>query len=207
MRKSALRALDVPQHVYRNFTDAHITDNLIFEPSFLDREWPESNKHLLRLQPGRLEKTLNLITWRYCVLRGANFSLWRDDIESVNGFDESYGYGSEDRELGVRLRNIGVSSRWLKFSLIQLHLSHSKTGYRDPHVVRMQRWKLRKLFLTRKTQVAAGLATACERSSAMPESQYVHTSEKTMTHASSILQFVPTQQHNNQPASRKRHAA
>jgi glycosyltransferase involved in cell wall biosynthesis len=200
-------ALDVPQHVYKNFTDAHITDNLIFEPSFLDREWPESNKHLLRLQPGRLEKTLNLITWRYCVLRGANFSLWRDDIESVNGFDESYGYGSEDRELGVRLRNIGVSSRWLKFSLIQLHLSHSKTGYRDPHVVRMQRWKLRKLFLTRKTRVAAGLATACERSSAMPESQYVHTSEKTMTHASSILQFVPTQQHNNQPASRKRHAA
>ncbi|MDA7885592.1 galactosyltransferase-related protein [Pirellulales bacterium] len=179
-------AIDVPKHVYDNFTDSHITDNQIFKPSFLARGWPESNKHSLRLQPGRLEKTLNLITWRYCVLRGANFSLWRDDIESVNGFDESYGYGSEDRELGVRLRNTGVASRWLKFSLIQLHLSHTRTRYRDPNIVQMQRWKFRKLFFTQKTQLADGLATACERSLATPESQYIHTSEKTW-HASRLF--------------------
>ena len=200
-------AIDVPKHVYKTFTDLHITKNQIFKRSFLTRVWPEANKHSLRLEPRSLEQTLNLITWRYCVLRGANFSLWRNDIESVNGFDESYGYGSEDRELGVRLRNSGVASRWLKFSLMQLHLSHARTGYRDPNVVRMQRWKLRKLFLTRKMKVMHGLATACERSLATPESKFIHTSGKIMTHPPSILRFKTPQPDTSQPASRKRHAA
>ena len=200
-------AIDVPRHVYKNFTDLHITENRIFERSFLTRVWPEANKYSLRLQPRSLEQTLNLVTWRYCVLRGANFSLWRNDIESVNGFNESYGYGSEDRELGVRLRNSGVASRWLKFSLMQFHLSHTRTGYRDPSVVRMQRWKLRKLFLTRKMKVTHGLATACERSLATPDSQYIHASGKIMIHAPSILLFETPQLDTSPPARRKRHAA
>ena len=200
-------AIDVPTHVYDNFTDFQITENQIFKPSFLAHEWPEAHKHLIRLQPGSLEKALNLITWRYCVLRGANFSLWRDDIESVNGFDESYGYGSEDRELGVRLRNTGVASRWLKFSLIQLHLSHTRTGYRDPNIVQMQRWKFRKLFFTQKTQLVDGLATACERSLATPENQYIHTSERLTTPAPSVLRFEPPQPETCQPASPKKYAA
>ena len=125
----------------------------------------------------------------------------------MNGFNESYGYGSEDRELGAWLRNSGVASRWLKFSLIQLHLSHTRTGYRDLSIVRMQRWKLRKLFLTRKMKVTHVLATACERSLATPESQYIHTSEKNMAREPSVLRFEPPQPDTNQPVLPKRRAA
>jgi hypothetical protein len=163
---------------------------MIFRPSFLANAWPEARKHSLRFQPRIFENFLNVLTWRYCVLRGANFSLWRNDIESVNGFNESYGYGSEDRELGVRLRNNGVASRWLKFSLIQLHLSHKKS-YIEPRLVRQQRWKIRKLFFTKQTQTSQGLATACERSLATEESKYIYTPTQAIPQGPSLLRFVP----------------
>ena len=182
--------IEVPKHVHKTFTDSQITENMIFSPSFLAPAWPGVRKHSLRFQPSSLEKFLNVLTWRYCVLRGANFSLWKNDIESVNGFNESYGYGSEDRELGVRLRNRGVASRWLKFSLIQLHLSHEK-GYIDPKLMRQQRWKIRKLFFTQQTQTSQGLATACERSLATEESKYIYTPTQVIPQASSLLRFAP----------------
>ena len=182
--------IEVPKHVHQSFTDSQITGNMVFRPSFLAHVWPEVRKHSLRFNPRGLEKLLNVITWRYCVLRGANFSLWRSDIEAVNGFNESYGYGSEDRELGVRLRNNGVASRWLKFSLIQLHLSHEK-GYINPKLLRQQRWKIRKLFFTRQARVSQGIATACERSLATAERKYTYTPATVVFKGPSLLRFTP----------------
>ena len=198
--------IDVPKHVYKTFTDSQITENTVFRPSFLTDVWPEARKHSLRFHSGIWEKSLNIVTWRYCVLRGSNFSLWRNDIESVNGFDESYGYGSEDRELGVRLRNRGVASRWLKFSLIQLHLSHEK-GYIDPKLVRQQRWKIRKLFFTQKKQIHQGLATACERSFSSEDRRYTYTPSETMTHAPPLLRFKPSKPTEVRAQTKRKRAA
>jgi GT2 family glycosyltransferase len=42
-----------------------------------------------------------------------NFSVRADDLWAVGGFDESFtGYGWEDIELGLRLRQHGVRLRW-----------------------------------------------------------------------------------------------
>jgi len=42
-------------------------------------------------------------------LQGGDFSIWRQDYERVNGFDENFcGWGGEDYDLGRRLRRAGV---------------------------------------------------------------------------------------------------
>ena len=198
--------IDVPKHVHKTFTDVQIMENMVFRLSFLTHAWPEAHKHSLRFQSGIWEKSLNILTWRYCVLRGANFSLWRNDIEAVNGFNESYGYGSEDRELGVRLRNCGVASRWLKFSLIQLHLSHEKE-YIDPKLLRQQRWKIKKLFFTGKKQIHPGLATACERSLSSEDRRYTYRPSETVTHAPPLLRFEPSKPTEVQTRLKRKRAA
>lgn len=62
-----------------------------------------------------------------------NFSAWLDDITAANGFDERMeGYGSEDLELDVRLRNAGLRRRRLKFAGLAIHLAHRSRAPVDP---------------------------------------------------------------------------
>ncbi|MGJ1447130.1 glycosyltransferase family 2 protein [Sphingobacterium spiritivorum] len=57
--------------------------------------------------------------------RGCNMAYWKDDIIKVNGYNESmHGWGSEDKELVARLRNLGLKKRFLKFSGIVYHIWH-----------------------------------------------------------------------------------
>lgn len=57
--------------------------------------------------------------------RGCNMAYWKADILKVNGYDESMvGWGSEDKELVVRLLNLGVKKKFAKFSAIQYHIWH-----------------------------------------------------------------------------------
>ena len=54
-----------------------------------------------------------------------NFSLWRKDVERVNGFNEDFvGWGLEDNEFVVRLRNAGVMRKRLGFTALCCHLDH-----------------------------------------------------------------------------------
>ncbi|HKD35655.1 MAG TPA: glycosyltransferase, partial [Pirellulales bacterium] len=62
-------------------------------------------------------------------LVGNNFSLWRSDFESVNGFDENFcGWGQEDDDLGLRLRKAGVRLKSVLRWTRSYHLWHP----RDP---------------------------------------------------------------------------
>lgn len=164
----------IPIDVHPLIPDAAFVDQRAFSPAYLRGIYPGIESSRRRLEPGRGEAVLNLLTWRYCTLRGSNFSAWMDDIRAVNGFDESFGYGSEDREFGVRLRNAGVWSRWLKYSLVQLHLNH-RQGWVDPQVARRQRWKFRRLFLTGTTRVEPGLDTAIARNLRQDPEPFRHT--------------------------------
>ena len=115
----------------------------------------------MRIAPGRWERLYNALTYRYCVFHGSNASAWLADIQRVNGFDESFGYGSEDRDLGVRMRNAGVRSRWLKYTFCQAHLYHPEN---INHAVRAANRRLfRKRYLTGETRLEPGVDTAIER--------------------------------------------
>ncbi|MBN1841172.1 MAG: glycosyltransferase [Deltaproteobacteria bacterium] len=58
---------------------------------------------------------------------GGHFSIHREDIENVNGFDENFiGWGGEDENLGIRLVTAGSRGRSVIRKARCLHLWHSK---------------------------------------------------------------------------------
>ncbi|HEY4291828.1 glycosyltransferase family 2 protein [Luteibacter sp.] len=64
---------------------------------------------------------------------GCNVSFWRDDALRVNGYDERMqGYGSEDLEIDIRLRNAGLRRSQIKFAALALHLEHRSVAPPDP---------------------------------------------------------------------------
>ena len=71
--------------------------------------------------------------WIYSLLRrpnrprltGNNIGVWRDDFERINGFDENYvGWGLEDRDLQLRLSQLGVRFRSILGRTAAYHLWH-----------------------------------------------------------------------------------
>ena len=193
--------IDVPMDVHPRLADEQILDNSAFSSAVLESLWPAARRYRRRLHPGRWESLLNLATHRYCTLRGSNFSAWREDLLRINGCDENFGYGSEDRELGVRLRNAGTWSRWLKFSLVQLHLGHRRNV--DAVRMRRQRQRFRMLFLSGTTRVEPGIDTAVARGQAASvpgRHVVVHAENDTAAHTISIP--MPSRQ----PAAARRAA-
>jgi glycosyltransferase involved in cell wall biosynthesis len=78
-------------------------------------------------------------------LCGFNFSLWKSDIEEINGFDECYttpGFG-EDVDLEFRLELIGVTISPLQNRAIVYHLYHPKTHIPDASVHRYDQQRAR----------------------------------------------------------------
>ncbi len=60
-------------------------------------------------------------------LKGCNFSVDRESLFKVNGFDEGYeGYAREDTDLELRLQYLGLRIKSLKGLAIQYHVWHEK---------------------------------------------------------------------------------
>ena len=156
--------IHIPEAVHERFTDDDIVSNRVFDVDFLSRMEPSLRRQAMRLATKPWQTAwLNALTWRFCVFHGSNASAWREDVETVNGFDEDFdGYGSEDRDLGLRLHNAGVKSRYLKFSFIQLHLRHPRP-YMDPTVTAEKRKRLKRRFWSGMTRAERGLDTVNNR--------------------------------------------
>ena len=57
--------------------------------------------------------------------RGCNVSFWRKDFLAVNGYNEQYeGWGREDSDLVIRMGNLGVRGKRLRYGGIVYHLFH-----------------------------------------------------------------------------------
>jgi hypothetical protein len=58
-------------------------------------------------------------------LRSGDFSIWREDYQRINGFDENFcGWGGEDDDLGWRLRRAGMRLQSLMRWTYSYHLWH-----------------------------------------------------------------------------------
>jgi glycosyltransferase involved in cell wall biosynthesis len=58
-------------------------------------------------------------------IKGCNMAIWRDDLERINGFDESFqGWGHEDADLVLRLFHAGVMRKDGAFATEVFHLWH-----------------------------------------------------------------------------------
>ncbi len=80
---------------------------------------------LLRLPDiGRASKRFS---WRR--IKGCNLGMWRCDLETINGFDESFrGWGHEDADLVLRMFNAGVMRKDGAFATEVFHLWHREAA-------------------------------------------------------------------------------
>lgn len=61
--------------------------------------------------------------------RGCNTSFWREDFIAINGYNEDLeGWGREDSELMIRMHNLGLKAKRLKFNGIVYHLDHHENS-------------------------------------------------------------------------------
>jgi glycosyltransferase involved in cell wall biosynthesis len=150
--------IDVPSRIHKQFTDQQILNSEVFGPDFLEKRDRSMRRFRNRLTAGQqMIAIMNKLTWRHCVFSGSNAAAWRQDLLNVNGFDEKFpGYGSEDRDMGVRLKNSGIKSQYLKYSLMQLHLDHPKTHF-DPEVSRRNRQVFRRRRWDGTTKIPDGI--------------------------------------------------
>ena len=62
-------------------------------------------------------------------IRTCNFSLWKEDIYKVNGFNNDFiGWGREDSEFVIRLFNAGLQRKNLKFYGKAYHMYHPENS-------------------------------------------------------------------------------
>jgi predicted glycosyltransferase involved in capsule biosynthesis len=74
----------------------------------------------------------------------------------VNGYDERFGWGSEDKELGERLENAGVRGYSIRYSAPVFHLWHDRP-YVDPSVIARNRALLAETRRTHSTWTPSGI--------------------------------------------------
>jgi glycosyltransferase involved in cell wall biosynthesis len=156
--------IHVPASIHERLRDEDIVSGRIFDWRFL-AEWDRTlAKHRLRLTRSRVVRVLgDIFTYRYCVFHGSNAGAWKSDLEAVNGFDESYLWGSDDRDLGARLRNYGVRPRFAKYSLVQIHLDHSRPYDHAIAAENRRKFKARLWMRDRSTRVEPGLDSCMDR--------------------------------------------
>lgn len=62
-------------------------------------------------------------------VKGCNMAFFKKDLIKVNGYNEAFsGWGSEDREIAIRLINAGIKKQFLKNSGICYHLYHHSSS-------------------------------------------------------------------------------
>ena len=94
---------------------------------------PKQKKHLSKKYNGwyspllcRMNYLLQRGAHSYKHVLGCNMAFWKNDLEKVNGYNESFkGWGKEDNDMAVRLINAGLSLRFVKYGAIAYHLAHN----------------------------------------------------------------------------------
>ncbi len=75
-------------------------------------------------------------------VRGCNMAFWRIDVLKINGFNENFtGWGREDSEFVVRLLNIHIHRKDLRFGGVAYHLYHNESSqhnlYTNDHLLEL----------------------------------------------------------------------
>jgi len=106
--------------------------------------------------PHPLGRSVEWLSPRRTPWKGGNSSAFLDDVLRVNGYDERFGWGSEDKELGVRLTNAGVAGYSIRYTAPVFHLWHDRP-YVDPAVIARNRALLSETRRSGSTWTPAGI--------------------------------------------------
>ena len=127
-----------------------VSEQMVRDGTVFDRGWLQAHGAIDRFGtwlktmpfPKPVMNLLDVITPVQKALCGANASMFRDDALAVNGYDEEFKYGGEDKDFGVRLANRGIRGRHLRYTAPLVHLEHAR-GYADPERIKRHRQKIR----------------------------------------------------------------
>lgn len=129
----------LPMDTSKCISREDIASGQAFNAQWLKQHGVESTYKTLKLtSKGWLEHLLNFITPTRPTWNGHNSSGWKKDIVAVNGFNEQMQYGGQDRELGERLVNKGVTGIQIRYSAICLHLDHKRSYKTDESIKKNQ---------------------------------------------------------------------
>lgn len=147
----------LPAHISGKIDADDITSGRCFGLEWLRKQGLRINfKCSKLLNRPWFERIMNRVTPARASWNGCNSSGWRTDMLAVNGFDERMQYGGEDREFGERLVNMGVRPVQMRYSLIALHLDHSRP-YINPAAIERNK-AIRRITVSEKVvQTPCGL--------------------------------------------------
>jgi glycosyltransferase involved in cell wall biosynthesis len=75
-----------------------------------------------------LSKLFSKKTKSVAGIHGCNISFWREDAIKVNGFNADFvGWGAEDKEFCIRLVNLGLFNKGVKFAAGAYHIYHKES--------------------------------------------------------------------------------
>lgn len=92
--------------------------------------WEKSDRRHLRetdrrFRRNRLLRKLGLASRHKPKILGCHFSIFREDVYRINGFDENYeGWGLEDDDFSMRLHKAGVRGKSVILEARAMHLRH-----------------------------------------------------------------------------------
>ncbi|MDN4164862.1 glycosyltransferase [Cytophagales bacterium LB-30] len=147
------RRVDLSEKMTRKITQESISQNYLVKRIYLDLLWDGifgATRHVIKsfyMRPGRLRKYLNR---KDTGLLGCNFSLFKEDLEAINGFDERYLAPAvgEDTDIEYRLRWNGVRLKTVKNMAIQYHLYHAKLKRQSANLSIFEEVKKSKTIVT-----------------------------------------------------------
>jgi len=117
----------LPMDISHQLTQRDVESEDAFSLAWLKKNNLKYNFKCTKLiQKKGFARFMNTITTAKATWNGCNASGWRQDILTVNGFNEEMQYGGQDREFGERLFNLGIKSRQIRYSAIVIHLDHKR---------------------------------------------------------------------------------
>jgi len=126
-------------NISKEITKEDIYSEKCFDVKWLRQHGLKTSFKNTKITVGLLKASiLNSITTTNASWNGHNASGWKNDILSVNGFDERMQYGGQDRELGERLFNNGIISKQIRYHAICIHLDHPR-GYKSKESINKNR--------------------------------------------------------------------
>jgi glycosyltransferase involved in cell wall biosynthesis len=120
-------AVPLSRELSERISAGDVRSGRAFDVGWLRRRGWRPGRRCLRVLRSRLAATvLDFLTPTGATWNGGNASTWREAVLAVNGFEESMGYGGEDRAFGERLVNLGLRGKQVRHRAVCLHLDHDR---------------------------------------------------------------------------------
>ena len=147
----------LPMDLSMAITEDDIASGRAFSLRWLRQHGLTRLSPALKIGPGpKLASLLDVLSPTKASWNGHNASTWKKHIFAVNGHNEEMRYGGEDRELGERLLNSGLTAKRVRHRALLLHLDHQR-GYVTPESLGRNRAIRDETVVTRRVWCPDGI--------------------------------------------------